>query len=588
MQRIGRRDDAGKKRHVSDLTENNAMAQPEEYSSLYVGRRLIGILALTSVLVGRVEAQPFGHCRFDPAKLQFQGDATAQASCLLRHVAKWGKVDTTPATLPPVLANSIGKPTGALKTQLHNFLAARGIDEESLGGALSQELSHAHDGALSAPQAQYFVIHDTSSPWLGNAAFPSDNAAVLNSFKGYGGSNAVAHVFINRLGSTLTGHDLAIPWRATKLENQVIGMPAKGLFVHVELLQPRRRDPAGSQKNDALAPLPGFTAAQYDSLALLYAAASARSGKWLIPAFHAAIDEGLTDSHDDPQNFELERFTMALATLLERLADTVLTAQPGPVPTLAIEPRAQTCSTIVAGLAALKPGEPLLVQGGQGKAWKTLFDECDRFDTFAGLRLPKYKGRQLRCSTDQNQVEFLNHYADGTVVFNAKASVDADGSPVVGGSGWPNNVQTWLTFDKGSQDHFVNAEAVPFIVIPIDVPKVGMSLMTDTGIGKGDLAVVVKGERCSFAVVGDAGPWFRLGEVSLRAHEDLGNPQCAVTGQLPCRHLKGGSGIGIPSNVTFIVFPGSRPKPLLSQTVNAVVAQEVGKRALQFLASHAK
>ncbi|MBX9432106.1 glycoside hydrolase family 75 protein [Ralstonia pseudosolanacearum] len=553
----------------------------------YVKRRWIWILALTSGLIGNAIAQPFGHCRFDPKNLQFQGDAMVQASCLLRHVAKWGKVDAVPATLPPMLSNIIGKPTGTLITQLRTYLSDRGLKEASLGGALSQGVSHAHGGSISAPPAQYFVIHDTSSPWLGDTAFPPDNDAELNSLKGYGGPNAVAHVFINRLGSTLTGHDFVEPWRATKLESQVIGMSAKGLFVHVELLQPRRRDPAGSQENDALAPQPGFTAAQYDSLALLYAVASARSGKWLIPAFHAAIDEGLTDSHDDPQNFELEHFATALTTLLEQLSETVLTTPPDLVPAAAMEPRAQVCSAIITGLAALKPGEPLLVRGGQGQAWKTLFDECDRTDTFAGLRLPKHEGRQLRCTSERNRVAILNHYADGTVVFNAKASVDADGSPVIGGSGWPNNVQTWLTFDEGSQDKFVNAEAVPFIVIPQDVPKAGMSLMTDTGIGKGDLAVVVKGDRCSFAVVGDAGPWFRLGEASLRAHEDLGNPQCAISDQSPCRHLKEGSGVGITSNVTFIVFPGSRPKPLLSQTVNAVVEREAGKRVLQFLSNQA-
>ena len=112
--------------------------------------------------------------------------------------------------------------------------------------------------------------------------------------------------------------------------------------------------------------------------------------------------------------------------------------------------------------------------------------------------------------------------------------------------------------------------------------------MKDTGIGKGDLAVVVKGDRCSFAVVGDAGPWFRLGEASLRSHEDLGNPQCAVGGQTPCSKLKGGSGVGIPSNVTFIVFPGTRPTPLLSQTVNAVVEQAASERVSRFLSINSK
>ena len=558
----------------------------------HMRRRWIALLtvAVAGSLAGSAMAKPVGYCRFNVATLDFQGDAATQATCLLRHVAKWGKVNAIPATLPPALSDTIGKPTGVLMTQLQAYMAANAIDKAALGGPLSQELSHAYDGKPTATLARYFVIHDTSSPWLENDAFPSNDAALLNSFAGYSGPHAVAHVFVNRLGATSTGHNFAVAWRATKLESHVIGTPAKGLFIHIELLQPRRRDPAGGAKNDAIAPQPGFTPAQYDKLALLYAAASARSGKWLIPAFHAAIDDGLDDAHDDPQNFELEQFAAALATLRQRLAEPAVTA--GSMSTEA-RPRVtgtqtQTCTAIVSGLVTLKPGEPLLAQGSQGKTWKSLYDECDRSDTFAGFPLPAHNGRPLRCSTDRNQVAFLNRYADGTVIFNAKAAVDADGSPVVGGSGWPNNVQTWLTFDRSSQDNFVNAETVPFVVFPLADPKAGVSLMKDAGIGKGDLAVVVKGDRCSFAVVGDAGPWFRLGEASLRTHEDLGNPQCAETGQSPCRRLKKGSGVGIASDVTYIVFPHSRPKPLLSQTVNAVVEQSAGERALQFLSTNAR
>jgi hypothetical protein len=43
-------------------------------------------------------------------------------------------------------------------------------------------------------------------------------------------------------------------------------------------------------------------------LALLYTIASARKGEWLIPAFHACVDSGIKFAHDDPQNFELEKF----------------------------------------------------------------------------------------------------------------------------------------------------------------------------------------------------------------------------------------------------------------------------------------
>ena len=63
-------------------------------------------------------------------------------------------------------------------------------------------------------------------------------------------------------------------------------------------------------------------------LALLFICASVRKGEWLVPAFHACIDEKIEyfedgrwkkDSHDDPQNFELSKFTNEVLRLLVSL-----------------------------------------------------------------------------------------------------------------------------------------------------------------------------------------------------------------------------------------------------------------------------
>ena len=64
-------------------------------------------------------------------------------------------------------------------------------------------------------------------------------------------------------------------------------------------------------------PKPGFSKAQYRMLAALYVYASARAGHWLIPAFHATVDAGIPDAHDDPQNFELKQFAAELEKLLK-------------------------------------------------------------------------------------------------------------------------------------------------------------------------------------------------------------------------------------------------------------------------------
>ena len=44
-----------------------------------------------------------------------------------------------------------------------------------------------------------------------------------------------------------------------------------------------------------------------------------RKGKWLIPAFHAAIDAEIYNGHDDPLNFDIESFADSLQRLLDKL-----------------------------------------------------------------------------------------------------------------------------------------------------------------------------------------------------------------------------------------------------------------------------
>ena len=127
---------------------------------------------------------------------------------------------------------------------------------------------------------------------------------------------------MNRLGASLAVRDFGTPGYASKLEKDKPSLT--GLFLHVELVQPRHSVPGGGKGNDGLAPDPGFTRAQYERLALLYLAASVRKGTWLIPAFHAVLDTGFTSGHDDPQNFSLADWSASLSRLHAALrqADT--------------------------------------------------------------------------------------------------------------------------------------------------------------------------------------------------------------------------------------------------------------------------
>jgi hypothetical protein len=283
--------------------------------------RGLGALLVFALCAGGARASELvGHCRFDPETLAFAGSPTDQAGCLLRHVAPGGILDARPARLPAGLRRRLNHPAKIDRRRLALYLIARGVPA-ALVDHLGDPVSRARDNDPTAPLARYFVIHDTSRPYLAATPFPADmdTSAVVNDLDGYLGPEAVAHVFINRRGEMVVGHDLSVAWRATKLESRVIGLPAKGLFLHVENQQPRRADPAGPPGNDRIAPIPGLTAAQYDTLGLVYLIASVRAGAWLIPAFHAAIDEGLEDAHDDPQNFDLPAFDAAVSRHLKRI-----------------------------------------------------------------------------------------------------------------------------------------------------------------------------------------------------------------------------------------------------------------------------
>jgi len=257
------------------------------------------------------------------------------------------------------------------------------------------------------------------------------------------------------------------------------------------------------------------------------------------------------------------------------------------------------CDQLVAALPKLKQpaGKDLAVSTIPGKTYKQLLDDCDATDKFAGQPLPNNN----KCSTDKNSVAFLKMFtgASGkTVVFRAKAAVDVDGSPA-SNLGNPNDqTSTSLFFDQGSKDKTANAEEVPFVVIPQESRKstpqhkhifYNTFFGRDTGTKTGDLAVAVRDTFCSFGVVGDTGPEFRLGEASMKTHIELNNPQCENANEHPCLHIKHhGDGAGIDGGaVTYIVFPGSRPPNLISQTVVDVAGKAARDRALKFIAEFA-
>ena len=270
------------------------------------------VLALVA-LAAPASAELIGTCQFDRDTLTFAGSPVEQAACLLRKVEPLGA--KSPQPLPPVIARLMEQ--GGAPSAAQQAAAIAAFPEPYRVYAAGYRDKPTSQTEAGIPLL-YFVIHDTSTPFLANASFPRqlDNDAAVNSFAAYLADEPVAHIFLNRQGQIWAAHDFSVPWRATKLESRVIGPAARGRFVHIETVQPRRFLPGATNLGQTEGPRPGFSNAQYRMLAALYVYASARAGRWLIPAFHATVDDGIPDAHDDPQNFELGKFARALEKLL--------------------------------------------------------------------------------------------------------------------------------------------------------------------------------------------------------------------------------------------------------------------------------
>jgi hypothetical protein len=264
-----------------------------------------------------------GQCVFDPQTLSFQGEPAEQARCLMRGMDSSRNLGPPLEHLPSALTDRVGTDTGLPSREALSAYLSKLDLEWDFAAYLWQPISRGNDNDPNAPMARYFVIHDTSAPYYGHRSFPDeiDSGSRINSLGGFKCADGwgKAHVVINRAGDMLLNHELEIPWRETKFEQAANFSGAlKGLFLHTELIQPRRAAP-GHGNNDAQSPNPPFTAAQYDRLALLYVIASVRSGRWLIPAYHAALDADIRNGHDDPLNFDAESFANSIASLVNML-----------------------------------------------------------------------------------------------------------------------------------------------------------------------------------------------------------------------------------------------------------------------------
>jgi hypothetical protein len=204
-----------------------------------------------------------------------------------------------------------------------------------------------------------------------------------------------------------------------------------------------------------------------------------------------------------------------------------------------------------------------------GQKFAARFRECDTGNTCDG------KPMKFGCSSDQNRNSALLKLRGGTIFYDGKMGLDADGSPFSQKTpGQTDQPETSLRYPLPKQPS-INADRVPFIVIPLG------GFGSAMGVRVGDVAAVVHGGKRVFAVVADQGPVCKLGEGSIQLHESLNHPVCkARAPNGDCTKLRNA---GIERDVLYFIFPGTRDKlmPGLNQGNINTRIEAIGSDAWQ-------
>jgi hypothetical protein len=206
-----------------------------------------------------------------------------------------------------------------------------------------------------------------------------------------------------------------------------------------------------------------------------------------------------------------------------------------------------------------------------GQKFRSRFMECDTKNTCDGVAL------KHGCRSDPNRNSTLLRLKGGAIFYDGKMGLDADGSPYSQKTpGQTDQPETSLRYPLAGQPS-VNADRVPFIVIPLG------GFDKALGLQVGDVAAVVHGAQRVFAVVADRGPSCKIGEGSIQLHEALGHAVCkARAPNGDCMKLLNA---GLERDVMYFVFPGSHKDMLPGLTpenINARLAS-VGAGAWQQL-----
>lgn len=179
-----------------------------------------------------------------------------------------------------------------------------------------------------------------------------------------------------------------------------------------------------------------------------------------------------------------------------------------------------------------------------GARFRNRFRECERSNTCDGQRL------RYGCSRDPSRNTAILRFPDGTIFFDGKMGLDADGSPYSRRTpGRTDQPETSYRYDVPGRPS-VDSDKVPFIVIPLG------GFTEDLRVDVGDIAAVVYEGRVSYALVADRGPKCKIGEGSIQLHEELGHHVCRERNAAgECTSLRN---VGIGSGVLYFIFPRSK------------------------------
>lgn len=215
---------------------------------------------------------------------------------------------------------------------------------------------------------------------------------------------------------------------------------------------------------------------------------------------------------------------------------------------------AALCMVQMATVQAQYTPPPRSAQAVQGVPWtkavavgnkfRNRFRECETRNTCDGKPL-KYG-----CRRDPSRNTTILRFPDGTIFFDGKMGLDADGSPYSRNTpGQTDQPETSYRYAVPGNPS-VDADKASFIVIP----KGGFD--ANLGVDVGDVAAVVYEGKVSYALVADLGPKCKIGEGSIQLHEDLSHKVCRARNAVgECTKLYNA---GIGSGVLYFIFPRSK------------------------------